>query len=86
MTADWHPVLAPSAMLRHDRVRARDVLLLPERVVFLKGSAGAILALCDGRHTQEEIAGHLTGVYGAGDVAGGVARFLARMWQLGWVQ
>ena len=38
-TPAWHPVLPPGALLRHDPVRAADVLLLPERVVVLHGSA-----------------------------------------------
>jgi len=34
-------------VLRRDRVRGGDLLLMPERVVELNGTAAAILRLCD---------------------------------------
>ncbi|WP_425826554.1 pyrroloquinoline quinone biosynthesis peptide chaperone PqqD [Streptomyces fractus] len=56
MTAPaWRPSLPPGALLRHDTVREAHVLLLPERVVVLHGSAPAVLELCDGRRTSDDI-------------------------------
>jgi pyrroloquinoline quinone biosynthesis protein D len=58
MTGDrpWKPAVPPAALLRHDRTRGTDVLLLPERVVVLHGSGRGVLELCDGTRTVEEIA------------------------------
>ena len=53
------PGLAPGVRLHHDRVRAREVLLAPERIVALDETAAAILALVDGRRGLPEIAGRL---------------------------
>jgi len=39
----WRPALSRGVVLRHDRVRGTDLLLLPERVVVLRGSAGPSL-------------------------------------------
>ena len=50
------PGLAPGVRLHHDRVRAREVLLAPERIVALDETAAAILALVDGRRNLAEIA------------------------------
>ncbi len=44
----WRPVLAHAVMLRHDPVRDTDLLLMPERVVVLRGHAGSVVRLCDG--------------------------------------
>ncbi|MFJ3666823.1 pyrroloquinoline quinone biosynthesis peptide chaperone PqqD [Streptomyces sp. NPDC090106] len=51
----WRPRLPPAARLRHDQVRETDVLLLPERVVVLHGSARAVLELADGDRTVDDI-------------------------------
>ncbi|QFR01590.1 pyrroloquinoline quinone biosynthesis peptide chaperone PqqD [Streptomyces phaeolivaceus] len=56
----WRPRVLPAAVLRHDRVRGADVLLLPERVVVLHGSGRAVLELCDGSRTVDEIAARLS--------------------------
>ncbi|MFG3131409.1 pyrroloquinoline quinone biosynthesis peptide chaperone PqqD [Streptomyces tendae] len=57
MTDDqpWRPAVPSAAVLRHDRTRGTDVLLLPERVVVLHGSGRGVLELCDGTRTVEEI-------------------------------
>ncbi|MFJ9381991.1 pyrroloquinoline quinone biosynthesis peptide chaperone PqqD [Streptomyces sp. NPDC101455] len=54
-TGTWQPRVPPTAVLRNDTVRGGDVLLLPERVVVLRGSARAVLEMCDGTLTVEEI-------------------------------
>ncbi len=59
MRPPGRPRLVRWARLRHDRVRARDVLLAPERALLLSASAAETVALCDGRRTLAEIAGEL---------------------------
>ena len=86
MSQDWQPALDPSALLRHDAVREADVLLLPERAVLLNHSAGAILRLCDGRHTPSEINRKLRAAYSGSQIEVSLARFLDRARALGWVR
>ncbi|MER6912029.1 pyrroloquinoline quinone biosynthesis peptide chaperone PqqD [Streptomyces sp. NPDC000594] len=78
-------MLARSAVLRYDRVRATDLLLLPERVVVLKGAAGAILRLCDGTRDTAALVAELTARHPGAPVAAEVPVFLARMRERGWL-
>lgn len=59
------PRLKPGVRLHRDRVRARDVLLAPERVVELDETALAILRRVDGTATLRAIAAALAAEYDA---------------------
>jgi pyrroloquinoline quinone biosynthesis protein D len=59
------PRLKPGVRLYHDRVRGRDVLLAPERVVELDETARAILARVDGVADVRAIAAALAAEYDA---------------------
>jgi pyrroloquinoline quinone biosynthesis protein D len=59
------PRLRPGVRLHRDRVRARDVLLAPERVVELDEQALAILRRVDGTATLHAIAADLAAEYDA---------------------
>ncbi|GAU69216.1 coenzyme PQQ synthesis protein D [Streptomyces sp. NBRC 110611] len=83
---DWRPVLAPAVQLRHDRVRDTDLLLLPERVVVLEGSAGAVLQLCDGEREVPDIVAELSRRYPGAPVAAEVPEFLGRIREEGWLR
>lgn len=72
-------------MLRHDEVRQAELLLLPERVVRLNHSGAAILRLCDGSRTVEELVSRLGEEYDAHDLGPDVLRFLADAQARGWV-
>jgi pyrroloquinoline quinone biosynthesis protein D len=50
------PVLVRRARLRADPISGGYMLLLPERGLRLNASAAAILRLCDGEHSVEQIA------------------------------
>jgi coenzyme PQQ biosynthesis protein PqqD len=50
------PKIAAKARLKWDRHERRHVLLYPERGLVLNESAAAILELCDGVRTIQEIA------------------------------
>ncbi|GLF98308.1 pyrroloquinoline quinone biosynthesis peptide chaperone PqqD [Streptomyces yaizuensis] len=84
--AGWRPALTRSAVLRHDRVRRTDLLLLPERVVVLKGAAGAVLRLCDGTRDTAAIVAELTDRHPGAPVATDVPAFLSRLREEGWLQ
>lgn len=49
------PKLAAKARLKFDKVREKNLLLLPEKVVVLNETAASILTLCDGRQTVNTI-------------------------------
>jgi pyrroloquinoline quinone biosynthesis protein D len=79
------PALAAGVRFR----RAADgsaVLLIPEGVVSLNGSAAAVMELVDGRRTVGEIAEDLTRRYAAdpaqmqADVAELLAQMTSKMW------
>ena len=56
---ETRPKLPPYLKLRHDAGRGRWVLLAPERVLTPDQTAVAVLQLCDGTKTVEEIAAKL---------------------------
>jgi pyrroloquinoline quinone biosynthesis protein D len=62
----------------YDPVRARHVLLYPEGAVLLNDTGAAILELCDGVHTVQQIITILTERYNA-DVSADVTEYLAGM-------
>ncbi|SHN56859.1 pyrroloquinoline quinone biosynthesis protein D [Geodermatophilus obscurus] len=77
------PRLARSVRLRFDPARGRHVLLTPEAVTVLNGTGAAVLELCDGRRTLDEIGTVLRGRYGSVDddeVRAFVDRLTARRW------
>jgi pyrroloquinoline quinone biosynthesis protein D len=59
------PLLPRHIKLRHDTVRDRWTILAPERVFSPDPIALAVLQLCDGRRTVDDIAQELTRNYGA---------------------
>jgi pyrroloquinoline quinone biosynthesis protein D len=64
--------------LQFDPVRRRPVLLYPEGAVLLNETGAAILELCNGSNTVEQIADILTERYGV-DVSGDVHEYLKVM-------
>jgi pyrroloquinoline quinone biosynthesis protein D len=78
--------LASAVLLRHDRRRQRDLLIVPERVVMLNNHAGAVLRLCDGTRTVEQIVSELAAHYPGAPVAADVPGFLHRVRGEGWLR
>ncbi|MFD8695489.1 pyrroloquinoline quinone biosynthesis peptide chaperone PqqD [Kitasatospora purpeofusca] len=73
-------------MLRHDRLRDQDLLVVPERVVVLNGRAGAVLRLCDGTRSVAEIVADLSARFPGAPVAADVPGFLDRVHSEGWLR
>lgn len=82
----WRPALVPAVVLRYDRVRATDLLVMPERVVVLRGHAGEILRLCDGEREVRRIVDDLAARFPGGPVATDVPAFLLRLRAEGWLR
>ena len=59
------PYLLAYMKLRHDAGRGRWILLAPERVLTPDQTAVAVLKLCDGKRTLEEIVEALAKEYSA---------------------
>jgi pyrroloquinoline quinone biosynthesis protein E len=75
---DARPRLWRLARIGHDRIRQRPVLLWPEGAMFINETGKAILELCDGTRTIEEIAQELGARYHA-DVLADVQEYVARL-------
>ncbi|MFI0776700.1 pyrroloquinoline quinone biosynthesis peptide chaperone PqqD [Streptomyces sp. NPDC021212] len=84
--AAWRPALAPAVRLRHDRVREVDLLVMPERVVVLRGTAGTVLRLCDGDRDLDTIVAELAERFPGAPVGTEVPAFLDRMHEEGWIR
>ncbi|WP_438290703.1 pyrroloquinoline quinone biosynthesis peptide chaperone PqqD [Streptomyces sp. HUAS TT7] len=82
----WRPALARHVLLRHDRVRGADLLVLPERVVVLHGPAGSIVRLCDGERDVRGIVDELAARHPDAPVAAEVPLFLDRLREEGWLR
>jgi pyrroloquinoline quinone biosynthesis protein D len=78
VSASDRPRLARHVRLSFCQTRERHVLLHPETVVVLNGSAADILELCDGRRTVAEIVAELGERYQT-VVDDEVRRFLTRL-------
>ena len=65
VTQETRPFLPAYLKLRHDTGRGRWVLLAPERILTPDETAVAVLKLCDGKRTVEEITEALAKDYAA---------------------
>jgi pyrroloquinoline quinone biosynthesis protein D len=77
------PRLATGARLRYDEVREEHLLLVPEGAVRLNPTAVAVLELCDGERSVEDIVGVLSERYGGADVGEDVRGLVDAMAQRG---
>lgn len=65
VSQETRPFLQAYLKLRHDAGRGRWILLAPERVLTPDQTAVAVLKLCDGKRTVEEIVEALAKDYSA---------------------
>ena len=79
------PRLATGGRLQYDEIRAEHVLLVPEGVVRLNPSAAAVLELCDGERSIDDIVGALAARYDGADVGDDVRELVAAMTRKGFV-
>jgi pyrroloquinoline quinone biosynthesis protein D len=79
------PRLVTGARLRYDDVREEHLLLVPEGAVRLNPTAAAVLELCDGERSLEEIVGVLSARYDGAEIGDDVRGLLEAMGQRGLV-
>jgi pyrroloquinoline quinone biosynthesis protein D len=72
--------------LQWEPAQEAHVLLYPEGMVKLNGSAGAILERCDGVRTLEEIVADLERAFGAANLCEDVTAFVALALERGWLE
>ena len=80
------PAVPHGMRLQWEEAQQAHVLLYPEGMVKLNGSAGAILSRCDGARTVREIIADLEQAYGAEDLAADVRAFLLMALEKHWLE
>lgn len=80
------PVVARGFRLQWEPAQNAHVLLYPEGMVKLNGSAGEILKRCDGERTVVEIVRDLEVAFGAGGLAADVTAFMAIALERKWLE
>lgn len=84
------PSIAAGLRLQWEPVQSAHVLLYPEGMVRLNGSAGEILVRCDGARSVDAIVHELIGAFTvdgvAPDLQADVLAFLALARERGWVR
>lgn len=76
----------PMYLFRWEEPQQAFVLLYPEGVVKLNGSAGAVLGAVDGRRSVADIAALLSESYGGADIAPDVLEFMETAHAQGWIR
>jgi pyrroloquinoline quinone biosynthesis protein D len=69
MNADdgWRPRLAARARLKFDAIANQEMLLFPEAALMLNETGAAIVRLCDGARSINEIVEQLSRKFGSAD-------------------
>lgn len=80
------PAIAHGMRLQWEPAQAAHVLLYPEGMVKLNGSAGAILERCDGARTVAEIVAELERAFGSADLGADVTAFVELALERGWLE
>ena len=80
------PAIGHGMRLQWEEAQGAHVLLFPEGMVKLNGSAGAIMSRCDGVRTVAEIVADLEQAYGASGLAPDVEAFVKLALEKRWLE
>jgi pyrroloquinoline quinone biosynthesis protein D len=80
------PVIPHGKRLQWEAAQEAHVLLYPEGMVKLNGTAGAILSRCDGERTLDEIVADLERSYGATGLGADVHAFVSFALEKNWLE
>jgi pyrroloquinoline quinone biosynthesis protein D len=80
------PAITHGMRLQWEPVQEAHVLLYPEGMVKLNGSAGAILERCDGVRTVAQIVADLERAFGATNLSDDVTAFVELALERGWLE
>ena len=80
------PALAPPFRFQWEEAQDCYVLLYPEGMVKLSGSAGEIMKRCDGKKNLSEIIGELNKQFPGADLGNDVKNFFKQAIENGWIR
>jgi len=80
------PAIPAGMRLQWEAAQEAHVLLYPEGMVKLNGSAGAIMSCCDGVRTVGDIVAELERTFGVTGLAGDVRAFVALALEKHWLE
>ena len=80
------PVVGRGFRLQWEPAQQAHVLLYPEGMVKLNGSAGAIMSRCDGVRTVAEIVADIERTYGVTGLLGDVTAFVSMAKANSWLE
>jgi pyrroloquinoline quinone biosynthesis protein D len=83
---DTVPRIAPMFRFQWEEAQGCHVLLYPEGMVKLSGSAGEILKRIDGRTSVTALLADLRGAFPGVDLEGDVHKFLEAAYERGWLR
>ena len=86
ITAAAQPAIGRGFRLQWEAAQNAHVLLYPEGMIKLNGSAGEILKRCDGTTTVADITADLERAFAAADLSADVLRFLSMAVEKKWLQ
>jgi pyrroloquinoline quinone biosynthesis protein D len=86
ISATARPAIARGKRLQWEPAQEAHVLLYPEGMVKLNGSAGAIMSRCDGVATVAEIVADLERTYDTQGLGPDVQAFLAHALENNWLE
>jgi pyrroloquinoline quinone biosynthesis protein D len=78
--------ISPLHRLQWEEAQQKHVILYPEGMVELNGTAAAILLLCDGSHTVQEIVTELERQYQVTGIEADVRELLEAALENGWIR
>lgn len=80
------PAIGRRFRLQWEAAQEAHVLLYPEGMVKLNGSAGAILSRCDGSRTVADIIADIESGYGRAGLSDDICAFVALAVRNGWLE
>jgi pyrroloquinoline quinone biosynthesis protein D len=86
LTEQDRPALAHGFRLQWEPAQSAHVLLYPEGMVKLNGSAGEILKRCDGERTLGQIVAELETTFATSGLTGDVSAFVTLAVQNRWLE
>jgi pyrroloquinoline quinone biosynthesis protein D len=86
IAASAKPAIGRGFRLQWEQAQQAYVLLYPEGMVKLNGSAGAIMSRCDGERTIEQIVADIEEAYEASGLSEDVSAFVAMAVEQKWLE
>ena len=86
ITPSARPAIGRGMRLQWEPAQSAHVLLYPEGMIKLNGSAGEIMKRCDGNRTVADITADLERTFATTDLANDVAAFVAMAVTKQWLE